>query len=99
MVSRINLLAMNNINTYKYRPPRILVRMSVAFYRQEFCSIIKQTFWNSFGRNNRERQYNLNCFSSISFPHLQLNSKNNLHIIHTVISENIGLVWWKVCVY
>ena len=36
------------------------------------------TVWNSFEQDNRERQYNLNCFSSLSFPVLQLNSENNL---------------------
>ena len=38
----------------------------------------KQALWNSFEQDNRERQYNLNCFSSLSFPVLQLNSENNL---------------------
>ena len=58
----------------------------IAFFRHTTSVLLyyviqlrkKQALWNNFGQDNGERQYNLNCFSSLSFPLLQLNSENNL---------------------
>ena len=68
----------------------------IAFFRHTTSVLLyyvfqlrkKQALWNNFGQDNGERQYNLNCFSSLSFPLLQLNSENNLQPLSKLHSTN-----------
>ena len=68
----------------------------IAFFRHTTSVLLyyviqlrkKQALWNNFGQDNGERQYNLNCFSSLSFPLLQLNSENNLQTSSKLHSTN-----------
>ena len=60
----------------------------------------KQALWNNFGQDNGERQYNLNCFSSLSFPLLQLNSENSLQTSSKLHSTNYKtLNTWSCSIY